>query len=65
MSFSKIADVNVVAHASSIFGRVVVAENSDVLDVAVCCFQHERDEVRVRLVTFTTVGRRAGRIEIT
>src|ERR1700688_3969016 len=64
---SKIVDVNIVADASAVRGRVVGSEDLQLRSSASGRSKSERDEVRLRLVQFADfsalVG--SGRIEVT
>jgi len=62
---TEITHVDVVAHTSAIVCGIVVAEDSDVVELFLCHLQHERDQVCLGIVAFTPIGTRARRIEVT
>lgn len=64
--FAQIFNVNIVANAGAVFGRVIGAENSDAMAAAQCRLQGDWNEVGFRIVIFsqTAVQGGAGDVEI-
>lgn len=56
--------MDVVAHTCAVAGGVVVAEDGDMWAMSERHLQHQRDQVRLRVVVFAAVGQRARSVEI-
>ena len=64
MCLRKINNVDIIAHAGPVPCWVVLTENGDLLALAECDLENERDQVKLRLVVFPPSGRRSGSIKV-